>query len=67
MPTVEERVSSCEQSIIRLASNKLDITDLAATLTALNTSITNLNTAVNSLLMRISALEQYNINQISAS
>ena len=66
MATTAERLTQCEQSILRLATNKLDIADLSATLTALNTQIADLQSTVANLITRIETLEQYNAAQVAA-
>jgi uncharacterized coiled-coil protein SlyX len=67
MSTTEERLTMVEQSVIKLASNKLDITDLSNILTALNTQLADLQTTVANLIQRVEALEQYKISQIASS
>lgn len=67
MATVDERLTQCEQSIIRLAANKLDIVDLSTTLTAINTQLADLQTTVANLIQRVEALEQYNAGQVASS
>lgn len=67
MATQDERLTQCEQSILRLAANKLDTTDLASLLLGINTQIADLQTTVANLILRIETLEQYNAAQVASS
>lgn len=64
MPTTEARLTSLENSVIKLASNKLDITDHNTWTSAWNAQYLDLLAAVNSLKRRVDSLEEKIINII---
>lgn len=67
MATIEQRVGQAEQSIVKLAANKLDIVDLTTRLAGINAQLADLQSTVSNLIDRIEVLEQYNANQIASS
>lgn len=67
MATIAERVTQLEQSILKIAINKLDTADLTNILTALNTQLADLQTTTANLIQRVEALEQYTAAQVAAS
>lgn len=67
MATIDERVTQVEQSILKLATNKLDTNDLSNILVALNAQLGDLQSTVANLIQRVEALEQYNQAQVAAS
>lgn len=63
MPSVNERLDAQENAIIKLAANKLDITDYNARVTIENTRYLDLINGIRDLLARISAIEDWIVNR----
>jgi hypothetical protein len=67
MPSTEERLTQLENSVLKLANNKLDVADLSAWTNGWNAQYIDLVTAVNSIKHRIDTLEERLVDLLSSS
>ena len=65
MPSTESRLTAVENSVIKLAANKLDISDLQSWTSVWNAQYLDLLAAVNNIKNRLDAIEQELINLIN--
>ena len=65
MPSTEERLTAVENSVLKLASNKLDTSDLSRWTSTWNAQYLDILSAVNNLKNRVDAIEQELINLIN--
>ena len=63
MPSTNERLDAQENAIIKLAANKLDISDYNTRITIENTRYVDIMGAIQDLIRRVDAIEEWIVNR----